>query len=147
MRLPPRIKVLEALGALADGRVKAIGEREAVVTSSEGDRKYEVHVDLSKRVAYSDDNGTIYKGYVGYPIISFLMLKGVLPIDERLKDALKGIPWRRLNEHYKKYEAVMEVIKRNLADRGIEPAYVDKYIDEILAELKRLGLKFARPAA
>lgn len=135
------------MGALADGRVKAVGEREAVVTSSEGDREYKVYVDLSKQAAYSDDNGTIYKGYVGYPIISFLMLKGVLPIDERLKDALRGIPWRRLNEHYKKYEAVMEVIKRDLADRGIEPAYVDKYIDEILAELKRLGLKFARPAA
>nr|KJR73535.1 MAG: hypothetical protein TU35_05230 [Thermoproteus sp. AZ2] len=147
MRLPPRIKVLEALGAIADGRIELRGDNEAVVTSSEGDRRYRVYVDVARRVAYSDDNGTIYRGYVGYPIISLLMLKGVLPIDEQLKGALRGIPWRRLNEQYKRYEAVMELLKRELSEKGIEPSRVDKYIDLVLAELKRLGLKFAKPPA
>lgn len=147
MRLPPRIKVLEALGALADNRVELKSDNEAVVTSSEGDRQYRVYVDVARRLAYSDDNGTIYRGYVGYPIISLLMLKGVLPVDEQLKEALRGIPWRRLNEQYKRYEVVMELLKRELSKKGIEPSRVDKYIDLVLAELRRLGLKFAKQPA
>ncbi|WP_243666379.1 hypothetical protein [Vulcanisaeta sp. JCM 16159] len=38
LRMPPRIKVLEALGALADGRVEVINDKEAVVKSSDGTR-------------------------------------------------------------------------------------------------------------
>ena len=78
LKLPPRIKVLEALGAIADGRVRP-GEREAEVRSSEGDKVYKVCVDLERRRAYSTDNGPKFRGYVGYPIIAVLMLKGVLP--------------------------------------------------------------------
>jgi hypothetical protein len=65
LRLPPRIKVLEALSALADGRVKVTGEHTAQVTSSDGSRIYHVYVDPSRRLAFSNDNGTMLRGYVG----------------------------------------------------------------------------------
>jgi len=129
MRLPPRIKILEALSAIADGRIKLLGEKDAEVVSSDGARTYRVYVDLGRRAAYSDDNGTVYRGYVGYPIISFLMARGVLPVDERLGQALKGIPWRKLNEQYKRYDAVMELVKAQLKDRGIPGDEVERYID------------------
>jgi len=126
MRLPPRIKILEALSAIADGRIKLLGEKDAEVVSSDGARTYRVYVDLGRRAAYSDDNGTVYRGYVGYPIISFLMARGVLPVDERLGQALKGIPWRKLNEQYKRYDAVMELVKAQLKDRGIPGDEVER---------------------
>ncbi|AEA13238.1 MAG: hypothetical protein ACP5I3_10655 [Thermoproteus sp.] len=146
MRLPPRIKVLEALSAIADGRIKLLGDKEAEVVSSDGSRTYKVYVDLGRRAAYSDDNGTIYRGYVGYPIISFLMARGVLPVDERLGQALKGIPWRKLNEQYKKYDAVMELVKAQLKERGIPGEEVDRYIDLVMAHLRKLGLRLEKPA-
>ncbi len=145
MRLPPRIKVLEALSALADGRVRIIGDKEAEVLSSDGARTYKVFVDLGKRVAYSDDNGTAYRGYVGYPIISFLMARGVLPVDEKLGEALRGIPWRRLNEEYKRYEAVMGLVKAQLKERGISEEEVERYIDLVLARLRKLDLRLEKP--
>jgi hypothetical protein len=146
MRLPPRIKVLEALSAIADGRIKLLGDKEAEVVSSDGSRTYKVYVDLGRRAAYSDDNGTIYRGYVGYPIISFLMARGVLPVDERLGQALKGIPWRKLNEQYKKYDAVMELVKAQLKEKGIPGEEVDRYIDLVMAHLRKLGLRLEKPA-
>jgi len=145
MRLPPRIKILEALSAIADGRIKLLGEKDAEVVSSDGARTYRVYVDLGRRAAYSDDNGTLYRGYVGYPIISFLMARGVLPVDERLGQALKGIPWRKLNEQYKRYDAVMELIKAQLKDRGIPGDEVERYIDAVMERLKGLGLRLEKP--
>ncbi len=59
---PPKIKVLEALGAIVDGRIKQVGEGDYVVVSSDGYRKYSVHVDLERGIADSTDNGTTYKG-------------------------------------------------------------------------------------
>lgn len=140
LRKPPRIKVLEALGAIADGRVHLDGNR-AKVVSSTGEREYEVYVDLEKRIARSTDNGTKFRGYVGYPIIAVLMMKGVLPYDEKLAQALKGIPWKHLNEKYKKYSKVMEIIFDELEKKGIKREEVEQFIDKVLEELSKLGLR------
>ncbi len=143
LRLPPRIKVLEALGAIADGRVRLKGNRAEVVSSS-GDRTYEVCVDLERGTAHSTDNGTKFRNYVGYPIIAVLMLKGVLPFNERLAEALKGIPWRELNERYKSYSKVMELIFERLERGGIAREEVEGFIEEVLRALKELELRKAR---
>jgi hypothetical protein len=126
LRLPPKIKVLEAAGSIADGRVRVLEDRGskvvAVVESSMGDRSYNVVIEITgpkSIVASSDDNGTRFRGYIGYPIISLLMIKGLIPRDQEVEEALKGIPWRVLNERYKSYERVLEeIIVRVKATRG-----------------------------
>ncbi len=138
LRMPPRIKVLEALGAIADGRVEVINENEALIRSSDGTRTYKVYVNVSRREIDSTDNGTVYRGYVGYPIISFLMIKKLLPVNERLMQSLRGIPWKKLNEEYKNYAKVMEVIIR---DRELNEVDVNKYINQVLSVLRHMGLK------
>lgn len=143
LNLPPRIKVLEALGSIADGRVRIIDEYEAEVTSSLGDRKYVVKVDINSHMVFSNDNGTLYRNYVGYPIIAFLMVKNIIPYDEKLANALKGINWRRLNELYKNYSLVEKHIKSLLSEKGLSSEYVDLYISRVLNELKRLNLRRA----
>jgi len=110
--MPPDIKVLEAAGAIGDGRItlKRMNRRiTAVVRSSMGDRSYNVVVvtpqDSFNQVfyVYSNDNGTRFRGYIGYPIIAVLMLAGLLPRNPKLEEGLKGIRWKELNERYKKY--------------------------------------------
>lgn len=140
LRQPPRIKVLEAIGAIADGRVKLIDDNTAEVISSQGDRKYTVSVDVPRRIACSSDNGTVYRGYVGYPIISVLMIKGELPYDQKLADSLKGINWRMLNEKYKKYKLVEDHIKAILRFKGIPGNKVDEFIKDVLTKLKAMKL-------
>ena len=126
LRLPPKIKILEAAGSIADGRVRILEDKGskvvAIVESSIGDRSYNVVIEITGSksiVASSDDNGTRFRGYIGYPIISLLMIKGLIPRDQEVEEALKGIPWRVLNERYKSYERVLEeVIARVKATRG-----------------------------
>ncbi len=143
LRPPPRIKVLEALGAVADGRVECLDSRcrSARVVSSEGDRVYQVYVDVDAGVAYSDDNGTRFRGYIGYPIIALLFRQGVLPFDERIAGALRGIPWRQLNERYKKYAIVEQVVKKIAGERGVAPSEIDAYVAKVYGLLRGLKLK------
>ncbi|MEM1804177.1 MAG: hypothetical protein QXR80_06745, partial [Desulfurococcaceae archaeon] len=75
---PPRIKVLEAAGAVGDNRIRVLSSTSATVGSSLGDREYKVVlIEESMGVyrAYSNDNGTLHRGYVGYPILAFMIVK------------------------------------------------------------------------
>jgi len=136
-KLPPRVKVLEALGCIGDGRIEFINEKEAKVVGSDGKRTYRVVWD-GKLGIYSTDNGSVYRGYLGYPAIAFFMLKGILPYEEKLADALRGIPWREINEKFKSYRLTEEYVKEVLERKGINWAYVDAFVKKVMAEIKRL---------
>lgn len=136
-KLPPRVKVLEALGCIGDGRIEFTGEREARVVGSDGQRVYRVVWDGKLGIA-SNDNGSVYRGYLGYPSIAFLMLKGVLPFDAKLAEALKGIPWRELNEKFKSYRDTENYVKDVLRQRGVSWAYVEAFVSKVLGEIERL---------
>lgn len=99
-KLPPRIKIYEALGAVADGRV-AVTEYTAKVSSSGGNKQYDVSFDPATNILSCNDNGSYWQGYVGYPAIAFLMTQKILPYDEKLADALKGIAWKEINTKFK----------------------------------------------
>lgn len=142
LRMPPRIKVLEALGSIADNRIHKIDDKHYEVISSDGTRKYRVYVDLETRRVYSDDNGTKLRGYVGYPIIAILMLNGKLPYDERLANALKGIPWKKLNETYKKYAIVENIVKEKARRKGVSSDEIDAFIRDVLAKLRSMQLYY-----
>jgi hypothetical protein len=141
LSLPPRIKILEALGALADGRVKEEGENFFSVVSSDGSRTYRVYVEkVGQREfrACSTDNGTVYRGYVGYPIISAMMLLGHLERNLEVEKALSGIPWRKLNETLKKYALVENEIMKTVSSRGVSPKSVYAVVSKVMSELGKL---------
>lgn len=143
---PPRIKVLEAAGSIGDGRVKAISPKYAQVVSSEGDRVYDVVVIKKAEdsfLVYSNDNGTIYRGYVGYPIIAFMILLGYLPLDNQVNAALAGIPWKELNTKYKNY-AMVESIAINKAEKsGVPRSIIDEYVNIVMKRLSLLKFYFS----
>ncbi len=139
LSLPPKIKILEALGSIADKRFKIIDENKIEMLSSNLDKKYIVIIKDNK--VYSNDNGTIYKKYIGYPIIAFLMLKGILPFNQKISDALKGIKWKQLNEKYKSYEKVEKIIK-NKIKMLVSEKEIDEYVNKIFEKLKTLELYF-----
>lgn len=134
----PEIKVLEALGCIADDRIR-LTEDGAEVISSDGTRKYKVVFDGES--IGSTDNGTRFRGYMGYPIIAYLMVKGLLPYDEKIAQGLKGFPWRRLNEKYKRYWIVEKIALKRLEERGVEEKRVKEFVRKVLGKLKDLGLR------
>ncbi len=130
-RLPPKIKIYEALGAIADGRVRELGNGEWIVLSSDGSRQY--HVVVHGDAVSSTDNGSVYRGYLGYPAIAVLMLLGRLPYDERYSSMLRGIPWRRWNEELGRYDLVL----RRVLERVPDPEGLKSFVDRVYEELKR----------
>jgi len=148
LKCPPSIKVLEAAGAIADGRVHLESERAVVrvyakVVSSEGDRTYRVFVKkiINGYSAYSDDNGTRFRRYVGYPIISVLMLMKALPRNRDVEEALKGIEWRKLNETYKRYSLVEEVILRRIRNEH-KINEIENFKNEVMSQLRSMQIYY-----
>ncbi len=140
LKLPPRIKVLEAVSSISAGRVKKEEAGIYRVRSSRGDKEYIVIIKNS--TAYSNDNGTIFKGYIGYPIIAALMIEGILPKNDRIGEAIKDIPWADWNESLKSYKKVEEKVKEEAKKNGVEPEEIDEYVELVMQALKMITLKF-----
>src|SRR5271163_243399 len=97
-KMPPPIKVYEALGAIGDGRVRLEDEHHALVESSEGDKTYDVEISDDGREVSSNDSASYWQGYLGYPAIAVLVGRGMYKPDDRTFEALRGIPWRAINQ-------------------------------------------------
>jgi hypothetical protein len=97
---PPIIKIYEALGSVADGRMEVMGN-EAKVYSSSGNKFYTVSYDPDTESIMANDNGSFWKEYLGYPSIAFLMKIGVLPYDEKIGALLKDVKWKDINQQFK----------------------------------------------
>lgn len=107
---PPLIKIYEALGAVADGRIEVSGNT-AKVFSSSGNKFYDVIYDPAKNAIMANDNGSYWKGYIGYPAIAFLFKANILKYDESIGLLLKGIPWKDINQKFKNdFEKTIEYI-------------------------------------
>lgn len=148
-RLPPRIKILEALGAIADKRINIISEKKenektvikATCISSNKDRVYMVVYIVEDNSITADDNGSKFKGYLGYPSIALLMIKKKLDFNFELANYLKGIPWKKLNEKFKNYYTTEAEIKKILKSKGISEKKVDNFISKILKQIKENKFK------
>ncbi|MEM4389798.1 MAG: hypothetical protein QXG98_03985 [Candidatus Micrarchaeia archaeon] len=136
--VPPRVKVLEALGSIADNRVKIAGNA-ATVVSSLGERAYRVMWDGARGI-FSDDNGSLWQGYLGYPAIAFLMLKNQLPFEARLANSLKGIPWKELNRRFRNDYSKTEAEAFRLASaKGVSARELELFAEKVLAEIRKAG--------
>src|SRR5229473_3132381 len=90
-KMPPLIKVYEALGAIADGRVQIQDERSATVVSSEGDKTYAVAI--AAREVSANDNASYWQGYLGYPAIAVMIERNLVSARGDAINALGGIQW------------------------------------------------------
>lgn len=97
---PPPMKVYEALGTLADGRIRVKGN-EAEVDSSQKTKTYRVMYDPTLNTIVASDSGTFWQRYVSYPSIALLLEKGIIKYDKALANELKGIIWKDMADKYK----------------------------------------------
>lgn len=89
----------------------------------------------------SNDNGFYWAGYLGYPSIAFLVMKGKIKYNQKFAEVLKDIVWKDVNTRFKndygKTEAyVLETVK----GRGVDAAELLKEIESILGQIKTLNL-------
>ena len=139
-KMPPPIKIYEALGAIGDGRVRLEDERRALVTSSEGDKTYQVEIGGDGREVSSNDNASYWQGYLGYPAIAVLLLRGLYRPPANVIDALAGISWKEINRRLKNdYDATIAEVNQIVEASGHDPDAVAIEVDTILEALRRFA--------
>lgn len=144
-KLPPIEKIPEAYGAIADGRV-TMKDSAADVVSSDGTKTY--HVRWNGNLYSSDDNGSKWQGYTGYPVVAVLLLQGKLPLNQEVMTLFKNIPWKEINKKHKnKYaEALAEVLEGIRANGG-DPDRIRQEMQTVYSALEALKLPRRRGAA
>lgn len=142
-KLPPRIKIYEALGSVADGRVTIVhGNKRGSVKSSGGNKEYIVIYDPAANAIMTNDNATYWQGYLGYPAIAFLMLIGVVDYDVEVAKALRGIAWKDVNTKFKYDFAKTEAYVLESAEKtGCDGEKIVKEVDRILNVIEKLNLE------
>jgi hypothetical protein len=139
---PPKAKIYEAITAVADGRVKLVGEEEAEVVSSEGTKTYQVEWSFDLSQITSNDNASYWQGYMGYPIIAVLMTLGKLEYKNEVASFLAGVPWQQMNRRFRNnYTKAIDSVLDSLEAEGTPRQIVDAEVDRIMAQIEDLELE------
>ena len=139
--IPPKIKIYEALGCLGDERIKE-ENAEIHVYSSSGNKFYIVkYFAEGENSIMANDNGSYWKGYLGYPSIVYLMKIGKIKFDEKFAEALRGIKWKDINQKLKNdFEKTEELIRKELVLKGVNMKEFDEELGNIMEQIKKLDL-------
>jgi hypothetical protein len=141
-KMPSEAKVYEALSAYADGRVHIKSPTEAEVKSSAGDKTYLIQWSEDMRRISSNDNASYWQGYIGYPIIAVLLALGKIDFDGETAKLLAGVPWKRINEHFKRdYEKAVDSVLQEVETKGGNKATIVQQVENIYLQLVALKLE------
>lgn len=142
---PPIIKIYEALGCIADDRIKIDGLKAKVYSSSKN-KFYDVIYEPKSNSIMCNDNGSFYIGYLGYPSIAYLMKIERLGFSEKYSIALKNIYWKDLNMKYNKnkdetipnydFNSVINEINLLLQKKRINLIEFHEFLKKVLEQIK-----------
>jgi len=139
-KIPPKIKISEALGSIADGRIEIEGNNGKVYSSSRG-KFYSIEYDGKNKIM-CNDNGSYWVGYLGYPAIAFLMVIGKIKYNSKFAEALKDIKWKDVNVKFKNdFDKTEEYVLQLVKERGFDILELQMEVDRIFEEIKKLDLE------
>jgi hypothetical protein len=135
---PPTIKIYEALGAVADDRIE-LGGNSAKVYSSSRNKFYDVSYDPESSSIMTNDNGSYWKGYLGYPAIAYLLKIGVLDYKPEYGSLLKGIAWKDINQKFKNdFDKTLGHILTDMDETDRKS--LESYVMDLDSGIKNIGL-------
>lgn len=141
-------KIYEAIGAVADGRVKVSGNT-GTCASSSGNKYYEISYDPDSHSIMSNDSTSYWTGELRYPAVAFLLQNEVLTYREDLGKLLTGIPWKDINQKFKNdFDTALQYILQDmdLNHKTKLEDYVHYLLEEIQAlNLQKLGIQTIPP--
>lgn len=161
-QLPPKFKIYEALGAVADNRIEIVSSIQTqselfesetssdIITahqfSSSKNKYYTISYNSKTQEIMSNDNATWYIGYLGYPALSLLLYLDVIVYDKSVLNYFSQIPFKDINQKYNNDFAKAKVeIDQLLTGRGLNLTYFENVSDVIYQQLENLKLKQLGP--
>lgn len=141
--VPPVIKVYEALGAVVDGRLEIAGTT-AKCYSSSGNKFYNIQYDAANNAIMVNDNGSYWKGYLGYPAIAYLFQIGVLEYNAELASHFKDIAWKDINQKFENdFTRTVNYVFQDIDAKTIRE--VEEYSRRVRNDIEVLALKKLGP--
>lgn len=142
---PPRIKLYEALWAVADERIVREKTEDSIISakvySSSRGKYYTVTYDPTHHAIMANDNGSYRQGYLGYPSITLLMKIGILPIYKNVLPPLRDIQRKDINQaNHNDFEKTITTIDNMLVRQGVDLVAFTQYIDELHVSIDALHL-------
>ena len=110
--------------------------------SSNLSKTYTVKYSPDDLAIMTNDNGSFWQGYLGYPGIAFLLMIGEIEYDRDVSRAMAGINWNTVNKKFKRdYDKAIEYALQWAQERGVERERVVSVVEKIESELAGLGLE------
>jgi len=139
-KMPPIAKVYEALGAIGDRRVHMVDAQHASVASSDGSRSYQVETSADGREISSNDNASYWQGYLGYPAIAVMIVRGLCHPRVEVIEALTAVPWKELNDRFHNdYDRTLAEVSRRAEGGGFDPAVIQAEAQAVLAAVEQFS--------
>lgn len=144
-KLPPKIKIIEALSAVADERIifEDLLSKEWKCNSASSPWKvYKILYNEKENTISSNDSLSINQWFLWYPAIAFLLNTWKLKYDERILEMMKDINRADIKEKvHKDYESMFRLVLWNLHIQWFNVDYFISQVDYIYNQISELHLK------
>ncbi len=149
-KIPHKIKIYEALGAIADNRLE-ISSSGVKLYSSSRNKFYSIVYDSKTNSIMCNDNASYFEETLGYPAIAYLMEVGEIDYNKLYSQALKNIYWKELNSKYDKnkgkgvpnynFDKVVEEIQILLEKKEINIVGFNDYVEKVMQQIIKKKFK------
>ena len=144
-KLPPKIKIIEALSTVADERIIIEGllaNEGKCFSASSPWKVYKILYNEKENTISSNDSWSIDQNFLWYPAIAFLLKIWKLKYDERILEMMKDINRADIKERVRKdYESMFRLVLWNLHMKWFNVDYFISQIDYIYDQISELHLK------
>ena len=143
--LPPKVKIIEALSAVADERIiiQDLLSKEWKCNSASSPWKvYKILYNEKNNTISSNDSLSINQWFLWYPAIAFLLKIWKIKYDEWIIEMLKNLNRIEIKEKVRKdYESMFRLILWKLHIEWYNVDYFISQIDYIYKQISELQLK------
>ena len=141
--LPPKVKIVEALSAVADERIiveDLLSNEWKCKSSSTPWKTYKILYD--EKAISSNDNWSINQWFLWYPAIAFLLKIWKLKYDESIMEMVKDTNWIKIKWLVRKdYESSYRLILWNLHMQKFNVDYFISQVENIYNQISELHLQ------
>ena len=143
-KLPPKVKIVEALSAISDNRIvidDLLWNEWKCFSISDSWKIYRIIYDEKENVISSNDNWSVEQWFLWYPSIAFLLKKWKIKYDKSILEMLKDINRVKIKWLVNKdYESSFRLVLWNLYMSGCNVDYFISQIENIYSQISQLHL-------
>lgn len=143
--LPPKVKIIEALSAVADKRIiieDLLSNEWKCISSSTPWKSYKIFYNEKENQIYSNDSWSTNQWFLWYPAIAFLLKIWKLKYNESILEMVKDTDWIRIKWLvHKDYESSYRLILWNLYMERFNVNHFISQIEYIYNQISELHLK------